>query len=32
MTIARNSADYVWLTGKYPRRNTFFHPKGHGKK
>jgi uncharacterized iron-regulated protein len=32
LTIARNSADYVWLTGKYPRRSTFFHPKGHGKK
>ena len=32
LTIARNSADYVWLTGKYPRRMSFFHPMGHRKK
>jgi hypothetical protein len=24
-TIARATADYVWLTGKYPRRPSFFH-------
>ena len=32
LTIGKNSADYVWLTGKYPRRNSSFHHKGHGKK
>lgn len=30
-TIARESADYVWLTGNYSQRRTFFHQKHHGK-
>ena len=29
LTIDRESADYVWLTGKYSRRSTFAHPKHH---
>ncbi len=32
LTIARDSADYVWLTGKYPRRRSFIHPMHHPKK
>lgn len=31
-TIAKDSADYVWLTGKYPRRRSFIHPMHHRKK
>ncbi len=29
LTLARKSADYVWLTGKYSRRSVFVHPKHH---
>ncbi len=32
LTIAKDSADYVWLTGKYPRRRSFIHPMHHRKK
>ncbi len=26
LKIARDNADYVWFTGKYPRRRSFIHP------
>ncbi len=32
LTIAKDSADYVWLTGNYPRRRSFIHPRHHQKK
>jgi hypothetical protein len=28
LTIAKSSGDYVWLTGKYSRRSSFFHHEG----
>ncbi len=31
-TIARETADYVWLTGNYSRRRSFIHQKHHPKK
>jgi len=31
-TISREIADYVWLTGKYPERRSFFHKMHHLKK
>ena len=32
LIIAKNSADYVWLTGNYPQRKSFIHPGHHQKK
>jgi uncharacterized iron-regulated protein len=31
-TIARETADYIWLTGKYSRRHSYYHHKQHPKK
>jgi uncharacterized iron-regulated protein len=31
-TISRQTADYIWLTGKYPQRRFFYHGKHHPNK